>query len=290
MSDDKPLDLTALSALEQAATPRPWSANWDANEFGGDEGWGLWDRNRQLAGTWYSENGLYGESGHTLLSEADAEFIVALRNAAPDLIAENARLQRERDEARKVVAVVDDVRQGAGWTVQIYGVLIAQCDIYGKTEDVRRLEAENDALRAQIAWWEEKFPCDGLCSDAPEEDCSRHGRTPVDLWERYTEAANAAAALRATLARVEALADEWVGLTDEDDVLVSGTALLSKAGSDLLRALADAAPPATTDDPSEQACVKAYPEVGHEDEGYSCVTHNMSWDECPHRSEQEAGR
>lgn len=24
------------------------------------------------------------------------------------------------------------------------------------------------------------------------------------------------------------------------------------------------------------------PETAHEDEGYSCTTHNMPWDECPH--------
>ena len=37
-----------------------------------------------------------------------------------------------------------------------------------------------------------------------------------------------------------------------------------------------------THEPTEP-CQKQYPEVGHEDEGYSCSTHNMAWDECPHR-------
>lgn len=261
MSDDKPLDLTALSALEQAATLGPWSAVTTGISSGNH--WHVEDGTGWVVAYIPSNDGENDE-----MRGPDAEFIAALRNATPDLIAENARLQRERDEARKVVAVVDDVRQGAGWTVQIYGVLIAQCDIYGKTEDVRRLEAENDALRAQIAWWEEKFPCDGLCSDAPEEDCSRHGRTPVDLWERYTEAANAAAALRATLARVEALAEggrqpgAWVYPDGNDNSQPVWTTYLRAAldnyriefstryGRYLRHALTDAAPPAT--DPSEQ--------------------------------------
>lgn len=33
-----------------------------------------------------------------------------------------------------------------------------------------------------------------------------------------------------------------------------------------------------------EPCRKQYPEVGHEDEGYSCSTHNHAWHECPHRS------
>lgn len=33
-----------------------------------------------------------------------------------------------------------------------------------------------------------------------------------------------------------------------------------------------------------EPCRKQYPEVGHEDEGYSCSTHNHAWNECPHRS------
>ena len=29
---------------------------------------------------------------------------------------------------------------------------------------------------------ERRFPCDAGCFDAPEEECSRHGRTPAELW------------------------------------------------------------------------------------------------------------
>lgn len=35
-------------------------------------------------------------------------------------------------------------------------------------------------------------------------------------------------------------------------------------------------------------CQKLDPEVGHEDEGYSCTTHNMPWGECPPPSIPEA--
>jgi hypothetical protein len=48
--------------------------------------------------------------------------------------------------------------------------------------ELDRLRAENHRLRGEIVEWEERYPCDGLCSDYPEEDCSRHGRKPADLW------------------------------------------------------------------------------------------------------------
>jgi len=45
----------------------------------------------------------------------------------------------------------------------------------------------------------------------------------------------------------------------------------------------------TTDtQPTGQECIKVAPDPGHEDEGYSCVTHNCAWDECPTQTEQEA--
>ncbi|OYO16298.1 hypothetical protein CGZ94_04985 [Enemella evansiae] len=31
---------------------------------------------------------------------------------------------------------------------------------------------------------------------------------------------------------------------------------------------------------SGDSCVKEWPDSGHEDEGYSCSTHNMPWGEC----------
>ena len=49
-------------------------------------------------------------------------------------------------------------------------------------EDVPWLVKQVERAEAEVEWWKERFPCDGLCSDAPEEDCSRHGRVPADLW------------------------------------------------------------------------------------------------------------
>jgi small-conductance mechanosensitive channel len=72
--------------------------------------------------------------------------------------AEVARLTAERDALAQIKRHIDEVRNGTGWTVQIYGVLLQQCDQYGKTIDTRRAEraeAERDALAAQVARVEE---------------------------------------------------------------------------------------------------------------------------------------
>ena len=64
------------------------------------------------------------------------------------------RLTTERDALAQIKRHIDEVRNGTGWTVQIYGVLLQQCDQYGKTIDTRRAEwaeAERDALAAQVA-------------------------------------------------------------------------------------------------------------------------------------------
>jgi len=68
------------------------------------------------------------------------------------------RLTTERDALAQIKRHIDEVRNGTGWTVQIYGVLLQQCDQYGKTIDTRRAEraeAERDALAAQVARVEE---------------------------------------------------------------------------------------------------------------------------------------
>jgi hypothetical protein len=72
----------------------------------------------------------------------------------PAALAEVARLTAERDALAQIKRHIDEVRNGTGWTVQIYGVLLQQCDQYGKTIDTRRAEraeAERDALAAQVA-------------------------------------------------------------------------------------------------------------------------------------------
>ena len=73
--------------------------------------------------------------------------------------AEVARLTAERDALAQIKRHIDEVRDGTGWTVQIYGVLLQQCDQYGKTIDTRRAEqaeSERDALAAQVARESEK--------------------------------------------------------------------------------------------------------------------------------------
>lgn len=85
------------------------------------------------------------------------------RAEAAEASAETA--ERERDEARSYAQAVSDTNRD-------------NCD-------------RAEAAEAEIArWphdWETRFPCDGFCSDAPEEDCSRHGRTPAELWRIVTE-------------------------------------------------------------------------------------------------------
>ena len=82
--------------------------------------------------------------------------------------------------------------------------------------EVARLTAERDALQKreeylvnEVEWWKERFPCDGPCSDAPEEACSRHGRSPADLWRIIGEVTAERDALTAQVARVEEVLDHW---------------------------------------------------------------------------------
>ena len=73
---------------------------------------------------------------------------------AAEKVAEVERLTAERDALAQIKRHIDEVRDGTGWTVQIYGVLLQQCDQYGKTIDTRRAEqaeSERDALAAQVA-------------------------------------------------------------------------------------------------------------------------------------------
>ena len=73
---------------------------------------------------------------------------------AAEKVAEVERLTAERDALAQIKRHIDEVRDGTGWTVQIYGVLLQRCDEYGKTVDTRRAEraeAERDALAAQVA-------------------------------------------------------------------------------------------------------------------------------------------
>ena len=76
-------------------------------------------------------------------------------------------------------------------------------------EDVPWLVSEVESLTAEREWFKDRFPCDGVCVDAPEEACSRHGRNPADLWRIIWEVTAERDALAATVARVEEVLDHW---------------------------------------------------------------------------------
>ena len=69
------------------------------------------------------------------------------------------------------------------------------------------LLAEIERLQAAVNGFEYKYPCDGLCSyeRGPEEDCSRHGRSPADLRGIITDLIAERDARDATIDRVREL-------------------------------------------------------------------------------------
>ena len=72
----------------------------------------------------------------------------------------------------------------------------------GRTEQA---EAALAYAREALGRWETDFPCDAHCVDAPEEDCTRHGRHPAELWAMASDIQSQRDQARAALARVEAL-------------------------------------------------------------------------------------
>jgi hypothetical protein len=62
----------------------------------------------------------------------------------------------------------------------------------------KRAFLADGALRALEA----RFPCDKGCYEAPEEDCSRHGRSPADLWKVIHEVQRQMSDLRTVVADV----------------------------------------------------------------------------------------
>lgn len=103
-----------------------------------------------------------------------------------------------------------------------------------------RALARAEAALAEVRRTSRVLPCDGLCSDYAEEDCSLHGREPSELWEaiiaknkRAEEAEAENAHLRDTLARVETLADKADARVDADMRLVTTATLRTAlAGGD----------------------------------------------------------
>jgi hypothetical protein len=68
-------------------------------------------------------------------------------------------------------------------------------------KDVERMQKDIERLTTEREWFKDRFPCDGVCVDAPEEACSRHGRNPADLWRIIGEVAAERNALAAAHAR-----------------------------------------------------------------------------------------
>lgn len=152
----------------------------------------------------------------------DAAFIAAARTDVPFLLDELARVTSERDEAK-------EARDGHFAARNML------------TEKTDRLEAQ----LAEVRRTSRVLPCDGLCSDYAEEDCSLHGREPAELWEAIAAKDKRAEAAEAAIERVRALLadgpDTWEGFDTRD----IGHAFLADAvtdwTADVLAAL-DAAP------------------------------------------------
>ena len=150
------------------------------------------------------------------LAEIKARAEDATPEDVPWLVEEVERLEAWKVEAIEVMTSLPELGKALGLPlgVQITGP--------AALAEVARLTAERDAFRKreehlvnEVERWKERFPCDGLCSDAPEEDCSRHGRSAADLWRIISEVAaerdalaqvaREADALRAKVAAVQAL-------------------------------------------------------------------------------------
>lgn len=212
---DNMLDLAAIKSRCEAATPGPWYKD----------------------GPWYVDKEPGVKDDLTLralplvVSKArsailvpvydtrpeDVDFAALARTDVPALVAEVERLAAERDELAKIKRHVDEVRDGTGWTVQMYGVLLQQCDQYGKTEAHRRAEAaecERDTLRAEVERlreWQREV-CDHLGYDSTVDDPAEAVETLLYVKGEASAVrgmVGALAVLRAQVARVEALAQEW---------------------------------------------------------------------------------
>ena len=76
-------------------------------------------------------------------------------------------------------------------------------------KDVERMQKDIERLTTEREWSEDRFPCDGGCVDAPEETCSRHGRSPADLWRIIGQVTAERDTLATQVARVEEVLDHW---------------------------------------------------------------------------------
>ena len=95
-------------------------------------------------------------------------------------------------------------------------------------------------------------------------------------------------ALAAQVARAEKLAGQWERLADTA-INPDSREWLQACAETLRECLSGwQKMHAALDGSTGQECVRVDPDPGHEDEGYSCVTHNCAWDECPANQEDQS--
>lgn len=78
-------------------------------------------------------------------------------------------------------------------------------------------ERELRMLRNTVKDYDTNFPCDGGCNtnDGPEETCSRHGRSPRDLWDLLDRARSGAHTLGEIVERHVEDTLRWAGMEDQ---------------------------------------------------------------------------
>jgi len=171
--------LDEIKARADAATEGPWVRDMHSPDMSGRSGWYIRGP-RKL--------GLRSMVLNSRMLPGDAEFIEASREDVPWLVDQVESLERWKVEALEVMSGLRELGKalGLGLGVQITGP--------AALTEVARLTAERE-------WFNDRFPCDGVCVDAPEEACSRHGRNPADLWQIIGEVAAERNALAAAHAR-----------------------------------------------------------------------------------------
>ena len=159
--------LAEIKARADAATEGPWVRDMHSPDMSGRSGWYIRGP-RKL--------GLRSMVLNSRMLSGDAEFVEAAREDVPWLVEQVEGLERWKFEALEVMSGLRELGKalGLGLGVQITGP--------AALAEVARLTAERE-------WFKDRFPCDGVCVDAPEEACSRHGRNPADLWRIIGEVA-----------------------------------------------------------------------------------------------------
>lgn len=94
----EPLDLDALEALERAATPGPWQYTDDEDSAAG--AMLIEALTKSADGKWYQMVWRGCGSSGEVQEDADGEFIVAARNALPELIRRARLLENATDALR----------------------------------------------------------------------------------------------------------------------------------------------------------------------------------------------